>query len=115
MRKFILFLVIFSFIAILSCGYPSTPKDVVSNFFASLKAEKYEEAKKYATDVAKNNIDFQNALSKFKGITDWDYTVPDFAENADEVTSDYIDFNGNTQVISLVKQNNKWLVDQFTE
>ena len=106
--------------AIFSCGSKSDPKDVSQNFLNALTKMDYEGAKKYGTAETGKMLDMLSSFSSMlpdsvkNKAKDIKIEIKDVKQDASgekcEVTYKNSD-KENDQVLNLVKQEGKWLVN----
>ena len=118
LRLFLLVAII-SF-ALISCN-KNNPKDVAHTWLTGFNQMDFEQAMKLSTNDTKNLLSTLEQLTE--GVSDSGRTelkkikvsIKDVKEDGDKAMVTYTSSdNPNEQVLSLVKQNDKWLV-QFTK
>src|SRR4051812_30439149 len=98
------------------------PKDVANKWLTSFYQNDYETAKKYSTDDTKKFLSELNELFKIlpdssrKDLKKETVSIKDVKQDGDKATVTYATSTepGKEQQLSLVKQNDKWLV-QFSK
>ena len=117
--RLLLFVVIVPF-ALMSCN-KNNPKDVAHTWLTGFNQMDFEQAMKLSTNDTKNLLSTLEELTA--GVSDSGRTelkkikvsIKDVKEDGDKAMVTYTSSdNPNEQVLSLVKQNDKWLV-QFTK
>lgn len=117
--RLFLFVAIISF-ALISCN-KNNPKDVAHTWLTGFNQMDFEQAMKLSTNDTKNLLSTLEQLTE--GVSDSGRTelkkikvsIKDVKEDGDKAMVTYTSSdNPNEQVLSLVKQNDKWLV-QFTK
>ena len=129
MKKYLLLaaVAILSLTAITSCKNGGNPKDVANTWLVAFYHMDYEAAKKVSTDETKTLL---AQLAQFSGMvpdsTKQQYkkitvNIKDVKENGDKADVTYTisdptskEASDKDQMLHLVKQNNKWLV-QFSK
>ncbi len=117
--RLFLFVAIIPF-ALMSCN-KNTPKDVAHTWLTGFNQMDFEQAMKLSTNDTKNLLSTLEQLTE--GVSDSGraelkkikVSIKDVKEDGDKAMVTYTSSdNPNEQVLSLVKQNDKWLV-QFTK
>ncbi len=117
--RLLLFVVIVPF-ALMSCN-KNNPKDVAHTWLTGFNQMDFEQAMKLSTNDTKNLLSTLEELTA--GVSDSGraelkkikVSIKDVKEDGDKAMVTYTSSdNPNEQILSLVKQNDKWLV-QFTK
>lgn len=117
--RLFLFVAIIPF-ALMSCN-KNNPKDVAYTWLTGFNQMDFEQAMKLSTNDTKNLLSTLEELTA--GVSDSGrtelkkikVTIKDVKEDGDKAMVTYTSTdNPNEQILSLVKQNDKWLV-QFTK